>query len=1274
MSYTPEHGDIYLLKDREQLGSSMNGHNLSFVPNSWYTPNAGSIAKEKFVSLVNDGTSEAKIVLTDSSTVSDTIGITLTATVSGRNEVQSAGLYTFSSNVFTLSDVGKVAYISTVDGGITTDRTVAQSNGDKLIEVGMVRSLSTLFLDIQGDTRGSITTNQLSFIAGENITTNGHPLLVHEGTDGKVYLGDKRKVVGKTNIIGFVIGANTGFDTTITTGTSVVVQKLGLLTDTNFSFTSVLGMPVYADINGTWTSNPLSLSYYTDAVIPIGLATKADTLYVDVSTPAVYNDPMSIGSVIAQGGATPDYGFVTCDGSIYNAVTNPEYQNLYNVIGNTYGGTDNTNFKVPNLNGGYPTHPRMQIKHSYWYLQNVPESAPTFRIETEWTAYNPAIAGTSIPVNVNTFGYDPPLTDIFAEIYAYKGTTYRKIDSSVVMFTDIGTPTAYTKYQYQLSKTTANVVNVEIANNGLAYFDVSAISPQSGTVGCYVTLDATWQYKIIVYKTEKINKFYDYTSDKKLNQLWSLNIVDLNNAVSVQGAGYFDRGVTDPVDTTTRLNYSGLFFAGALKTGTLTATTVNATDISGTTVTGSTLVSNVATGTAPLTVASTTKVTNLNVDMLDGYTTGNLSGNIPISNGLKNVNLNADLLDDLSASEIISAASAAGKVNLIGNPLQVDIDGWVTDSSSTLLQWDTDYPLYGNGALGFIGAVSGDYVYGNLVNPIYSVYGGQAWKIDIGYRLDNCTLVDGELTVVLNDGVIDIQCGTLPIVKGQTVTTSLFAYPSNNLNNQWVLKFTIGGSGKACDLRLANITIAPQQIMTVPAVGGWTKLSAPTIVGFNTNPTKGTVVEDSLFYRRIGDSAEFTYRYRQTVAGSAGSGFYFFTINNILPGFTVDTSKLTGNHIVGEAIISNVTDETTAGTAIGIVYFEPTTQRIFVKLSDPTSASTRVLFWESAYFAMNQANLSISMRFTLPIAQWSNTIQVSGENAEWASNLDNGSGTDPGGNGSVANAVNGFGNFGTFGSAWVVNTTYYRRVSFKSPIRWGFDSLHLFIREKATGKIYDVTLGQTGGMVKATSQNYDYGYTIEPVSTDPKALTVRFPSGGRSQYTTFNAAGLPFSDLGINWEWWVEKRSGGSLAEVPPVVRSEYTQLVNTTLTQASMPIPFTNKIEDTHGAVSNSLGYLKFTAPISGIYRIDAVVTSFQGLTNPTTHAFGISKNGSAVKEASVSYPSSFFVCGRIDTSIRLNAGDTLWVYSGFNTNPGTITLSGSSQQNRIVIELVGK
>jgi microcystin-dependent protein len=42
-------------------------------------------------------------------------------------------------------------------------------------------------------------------------------------------------------------------------------------------------------------------------------------------------------------------GYIPCDGRTLNAVTYKAYQDLFDVIGNLYGGTNNSNFKVPDL-------------------------------------------------------------------------------------------------------------------------------------------------------------------------------------------------------------------------------------------------------------------------------------------------------------------------------------------------------------------------------------------------------------------------------------------------------------------------------------------------------------------------------------------------------------------------------------------------------------------------------------------------------------------------------------------------------------------------------------------------------------------------------------------------------------------------------------------------------------------------------------------------------------------------------------------------------------
>ncbi|MFC5703194.1 peptidase G2 autoproteolytic cleavage domain-containing protein [Cohnella faecalis] len=69
-------------------------------------------------------------------------------------------------------------------------------------------------------------------------------------------------------------------------------------------------------------------------------------------------------------------------------------------------------------------------------------------------------------------------------------------------------------------------------------------------------------------------------------------------------------------------------------------------------------------GIAPFDVLSTKVVTNLNADMVDGWHIGNSANQVPVSNGVLSTNLNADLLDGQHGSYFAPLASPA----LTGTP------------------------------------------------------------------------------------------------------------------------------------------------------------------------------------------------------------------------------------------------------------------------------------------------------------------------------------------------------------------------------------------------------------------------------------------------------------------------------------------------------------------------------------------------------------------------------------------------------------------------------
>ncbi len=60
---------------------------------------------------------------------------------------------------------------------------------------------------------------------------------------------------------------------------------------------------------------------------------------------------MPTGAILPWHATTAPWGYLLCDGATYNATTYAKYLRLYHIIKNAYGGSDQTDFKVPDLRG-----------------------------------------------------------------------------------------------------------------------------------------------------------------------------------------------------------------------------------------------------------------------------------------------------------------------------------------------------------------------------------------------------------------------------------------------------------------------------------------------------------------------------------------------------------------------------------------------------------------------------------------------------------------------------------------------------------------------------------------------------------------------------------------------------------------------------------------------------------------------------------------------------------------------------------------------------------
>lgn len=151
----------------------------------------------------------------------------------------------------------------------------------------------------------------------------------------------------------------------------------------------------------------------------------------------------------------------------------------------------------------------------------------------------------------------------------------------------------------------------------------------------------------------------------------------------------------------------------------------------------------------------------------------------------------------------------------------------------------------------------------------------------------------------------------------------------------------------------------------------WVNSGTTIIHATTTNPTKGTIVQDNLWYRRVGDSAEIRIEFRQSAAGTSGTGNYLYGVPT---GITIDTNKLTVfTSTAGSAPLSNYSaigfGQALEGgnmcTLIATAY-----DISFVRLFGFDSLNQVDFVVAAGQFGMNQ-QMSYLITFTVPVSGWS---------------------------------------------------------------------------------------------------------------------------------------------------------------------------------------------------------------------------------------------------------------------------------------------------------------
>jgi hypothetical protein len=324
-------------------------------------------------------------------------------------------------------------------------------------------------------------------------------------------------------------------------------------------------------------------------------------------------------------------------------------------------------------------------------------------------------------------------------------------------------------------------------------------------------------------------------------------------------------------------------------------------------------------------------------------------------------------------------------------------------------------------------------------------------------------------------------------------------------------------------LVLSDFIVGPGVVVQGAAVTGWSTYT-PAITASTSNPTKGTTTVDSASWRRVGDSIELHYIYKQSGAGSAGSGVYRFALPT---GLTINSSVVSNlgsvPHVLGSAVADPGTSGSTALT--GFVSAPSAANATYLELWAGDDASN-VAAVQSGTADLSNTTTNYSFFAVVPVNEYagSGTVNVVQNDVEYASN--DGSG------GTTANTTYSTGmQYGPAGQAFpnvaitstttATNTAY--KVSFHQPI-------------SATDRIdleLSIDSGVTWGLIgQLQAGSFGSGFQgalpigMNWTKNDATSILVQFSNAGRVSSATYGTAASTWS-LASNFLWRVRKVAGG---------------------------------------------------------------------------------------------------------------------------------------------------
>lgn len=219
--------------------------------------------------------------------------------------------------------------------------------------------------------------------------------------------------------------------------------------------------------------------------------------------------------------------------------------------------------------------------------------------------------------------------------------------------------------------------------------------------------------------------------------------------------------------------------------------------------------------------------------------------------------------------------------------------------------------------------------------------------------------------------VYDITNAVLiPVSRSSILAPKGFFYgtfPTNTSQSYRLILHVATTNASAYTLEFTNVEVNTIQTLAQGAiVTEWQPFSM-VITAVTSNPTLGTVIESSAFFRRVGDSAQVTFAFRQTAPGTAGSGHYLFSLP---PGLAFDPNKLndteggSGPYILGYA-------QPAFSTAGSVIPSSPSDDANHLNLQILDTLGNCV---GSANYGLDNSNQYYGFNAIVPILNWTSGV------------------------------------------------------------------------------------------------------------------------------------------------------------------------------------------------------------------------------------------------------------------------------------------------------------